>query len=735
MTPEIVVEARIADDLAHVEGTVRATGFDGPVAWRDVLTDAPLPATDLLARRAWPDRPARGAVTWREGPDGALAFTTTLPRRWAPNGHARGVIASDGGWLPQPVVDGRAPVATWRVSLTLPDGAVGAIGPAAGTGTLTAAVMGDRVGFRVLTHGVVTRITTPSVQVTYVGRRAPGRWRARVWAEVVDRALRGTTDTLTVAVGPDREQLARATPGLVLASDRLFRVTPTLERFHHRVAAEVIATSVAPVDDPFARAVLGAARARKVAQGWTARRYVQLGSFLPGLEALLYDGRTPYVADLFEEAVATPIDPLAPIAPMATGRLVVAQIVDGWGEPALDAVVAALAAGEDLDAAGLAGGLPPGWLRARARPSVGEDARVTVDAGAVTLVRDAPADAPIAPVRYTTPAGVATWLAGPGEALPLGPIARVTVDPDRHLPQTSRFGDAWPPRWRATVSGWIDTINLTDAYVEASGYAVVRRTDDPDDAIVGVAWTDREQWLGLRVGWQHRMGRPIDGLVRAQRLLLQVGPTVFNPALAATAGAPWALAGSAAWAWDTRVDAYFPLRGHRLSASVDGGYAPTTGASWTSARAGAAIVGSPHPAWAGAARIAAGAVRGDVAHRELALGGRDNLRAIAQSAALGDLRATAFVEGRWAALRNASIPLGAVWLDEIHLSAGVEGGALRVDGAPVGAIGVAGGLLFVGEWLGMAPGAVGFTVAAPVWWAGIADPAPATVYVRWGPEL
>ena len=735
MTPEFFVEATVSADLQGLTGTIRAGG-PGDRAWRDLLALAPLPATDLLARRTFPGHPARGRVAWQDA-EGGLAFVTTLPRRWAPNGHAAGAIASDGGWFPQPLIDGVAPTAVWHVTLHLPEGAVGALGGVSGVGTLTADITGDRVGFAVLAHGVLTTLAEDAAHVTVLSRRSPSRRLRRELATVADRALRttGATD-VTVAVVPDRERLARPTPGLVLASTRLFRVTPSLERFHRLAASEAIVAAAVPLDDPWARAFVGAARARAITTGWSARRFVQLGSFLPGLEAILYDGRTPYVGDLFEDPTFAPADPLAAVAPRATGRLAVVEVAEAWGEPAVQSVSDALSGGATVDAAGRAAGLPDGWLTARAQPPEDEDLRLSVTRGEATVTRFAPPGAPSIPVTLRVDGQPRTWFAAPGEALALGPVARIAVDPERHVPQVSRLGDAWPARWRATVSGFVDTVNLTDGYVEASGYAMVRRSDDPANAITGVAWTDREQWLGLRLGYLHRFGAPIDGLVRAHRFGVQLGPTVFNPALASTDVAAWALAASAAWTWDTRVDAVFPLRGHRIGLAGDVGVAPENDAGWLGLRAAATGVLSPHPSWAFVGRLGAGAVTGDVLHRELALGGRDNLRAISQSAALGDLRGTSFGEVRWAPVRNASVPvLGLAWLDEVHVAAGVEAGTVRVGADWASAVGLTGGLLFVVDQLGLSPGAVGFTIAAPVWTAGIAPQRPVTAYLRWGPEF
>lgn len=735
MTPEIVVEARVSDDLRSIGGTLRATGLDD-ATWTDVLAAAPLPATDLLARRAFPGRPARGSATWTVDGD-TLRFETHLPRRWAPNGRSAGVIASDGGWLPQPVVDGHAPTVRWRVTLALPDGAIGALGPAVGAGPLVAEVVGDRVGFVALAHGHVVRLDEDAADVTVLSRHPTSRRVRRELATLTDRALRTTGATeVVVAITPDRERLARATPGLVLASTRLFRVTPTLERFHRLAASEAIVAAAVPIDDPWARAVVGAARARTIATGWSARRWVQLGSFLPGLEAILYDGRTPYVGDLFEDATFAPPDPLAPIAPRATGRLAVAQLADGWGDRAVHTVTDALIAGATLEDAGRAASLPDGWLAARKATVALDDLRLDVTGGVARVTRHAAPDAPLAPIGLQVDDADQIWFAAPGEVHEVGPVDRIVVDPRRHVPQTSRLGDSWPPRWRATVSGFVETINLTDRYVEASGYAIVRRSDDPDDAITGVAWTDREQWLGLRLGWLHRLGRPIDGLVRAHRITVQMGPTVFNPALAPTDGARWAIAVSSGWTWDTRVDGWFPLRGHWVTVSGDTGLAPENETGWASLRTGAAGVLSPHPSIALVGRVGGAVATGEVAHRALALGGRDNLRAIAQGDALGDLRGTAFGEARWAPIRNASVPLlGLVWLDEVHVAVGVEAGAVRVGADPAAAIGVAGGLLFVGDAFGLAPGAIGFTVAAPLWTAGLPAQAPVTAYLRWGPEF
>jgi len=294
----------------------------------------------------------------------------------------------------------------------------------------------------------------------------------------------------------------------------------------------------------------------------------------------------------------------------------------------------------------------------------------------------------------------------------------VVLDPGRLIRQTSRRGDAWPPRFVWLWAAWIDSISITERYASGSATVWARGRDDTRNIWSLSGSIDQQDLPALSVGWLHRRGPLQDGLARPHRFSAWVTPAWSNPRFAegdSTVG------GGVGYAWDTRVSALFPLRGQRLAITVSGGLAPEEGTTWAAVRTAAGGVVSPHPRWAFAGRVSAAAARGDTVQRLLWIGGPGVGVSLTPGAEIGDLRGVIQGEVRWAPIRHASLPLlGLAWLSEIQLTAGTEALTLRTTEGPwARGVGLTAGTAVVVDLLGAKPGMLGVTAGVPAWVEGV----------------
>jgi hypothetical protein len=106
---------------------------------------------------------------------------------------------------------------------------------------------------------------------------------------------------------------------------------------------------------------------------------------------------------------------------------------------------------------------------------------------------------------------------------------------------------------------------------------------------------------------------------------------------------------------------------------------------------------------------------------------------------VGSNQAVGMLEWRWAPIRNWSLWLPYLWLTELQVSGGVEGGWVgglvqegEISGTGDGALalGWTAGLGIAGDWFGARPGLLTLTFARPVWTAGITEAPQLQVYLR-----
>jgi hypothetical protein len=722
----VELTATLAPDGRTIHGVARVTG-PGWV-WADPVAALPDPPSDLHAARTFPGEWDRGAVEVDAAGDG-WRFTTVLPERFGAVGATgRGTFAN-GGWYPQPLVDGGLPEVAWTVSLTLPPGTVGALGGAAGEGTLRFAGVADRVPLAVV-RGEEVGWLAPGVAL--VSPRVPGRRWLREVAAALPEGAAGV-----VARAPLRRRLTADGPGLVYVSDRAFRVTPGLEPAHRRGVARGLAAGLSGLGDDFDRDFVGAAATRDEPG---VQRLLGVFRWVPQVNWVLTSQRIPFWAEATGQV--WPADPVADdlselFDPHWPGPAAVEWVAGHHGEAAVAAVADALSAGEPSP-------VDVGLLR---RPPPVEDLQLAVDGAAVTVTRPAPPGSPelAAIVRVDGVDRALSLPPGPTTLFLPEPPRRVALDPDRLLPPSSRAGDSWPPRWDVTLAGWVDGVNLSRGQVWLGGQGTLRRWYDTHDLFLGSVYNSPSDLVGVRAGYLRKEGPLLDGISRPWRLRLDVGSALLNPAFSPTDGLAATVDTAVSVAWDDRVDLDFPRRGQRVGVGVGGGVIPGSTEAWTSANANAAWVGSPHPRVAFAGRAVASVARSSAPHRLLVLGGDSGIRSVPALPAcpeegaapepclpVGTGRLTGVLELRTAPIRNASVPGFLAWGSELQLTLGLEGLLARVDGGPVSATGVTLTALGLADLLGVETTELGLTAAFRTSSSGLPLPAdaPPELYLR-----
>ncbi len=751
---EIVVRAAVAEDMRTISGTLEVRG-DG-LTLSDPLALLPLPQDDLTTFRTFPGAPETGAVQWLPVGDRTWSFVSVLPRRYGALGALpeRGLWAN-GGWYPQPVeARGGLPVADWDVQVTLPPGAVGALGDTTGEGTLSWAGRGERVGLAVLVEGRLTSLGPPEARVILLEDRRSRALRDQELAAVFARANpEEGLSRVVVVEAPMFRRLVRSGPGLVFLSDRAFRLTRPLQRYHRVPVARGLLAATLPLEDPWLRSIAAEPLVRSYGAldgAGSPTAWLRFGRFIPWVDLVLSDGRTAFVGELFDEV--HPSDPLRDDLTELYRAPTPAQVVSAWlddlGGPGTASEVGRLVLlGESLGTALAATGLEPDLARAWADPLPDQDLSLSVQRAEVgwevRVERDAEADAARQPVVVSVDGERQTWLTSPGpdeftwtrDSRP----TRVALDPDRHLAQRETAYDTWPARWTPTVAAAVYNVNLTQRSATGLAWLNLRRRYDTRNRFQGVAYTDERNLLGARVTYRRAFGPLKDRLFRTHGAWISLGGALLSEAFRPTRDGRVAVGGGVGYSWDTRVDWFFPTSGHRIWVSGDGGLVPGSGSWWGAVRGGGTWIWSPHPRHALAVRARVGAGTGAVEHRLFSLGGDSAMRGVPAGQVVGSNQAVGVVEWRWAPLRNWSVWLPTLWLTELQLAGGVEGGwvgglvrdgDVSAPGEGAMALGCTAGLGIAGDWFGARPGLLTLTLARPLWAVGIPEAPQLQVYLR-----
>ncbi|MCB9665928.1 MAG: hypothetical protein H6732_17615 [Alphaproteobacteria bacterium] len=743
--PAVRLVATVDADLRTVRGELRAEDLDD-ATWVDPLADLPVPADGLEEARTFPVRANAGTVRFHAHGD-RVVFEAVLPRRWGDLGATAHGLFANGGWYPQPLVDGRLPEVRWEVQVQLPDDTTGALGDAAGRGLLSWTGTADRASLAVVPGGQVTRVQGEGVDVRLITRRRPRLGLRRHLPDQLALAtFEGRRWTGVVVESPLRRRLVRPGAGLAYLSDRAWRVFPGFARLHHDPVVRGLLTAWSGQAGALEREVVGAALGRVHETRLRRRLQVDLlglTKWIPLVDTAIYNREMAFKAELFDRVL--PSDPVADdlaerFAPHAPGTLVVAQLGDTLGRPAVETLGRRLAAGWTLDAALAAAGVPEDGVARWRQAYPEQDYVVRLEGSTAHLRRDAPDDAPAETLVVDVDGRRRTWAVpvGPAETtLALdAPPRRLALDPERHTGQASRAGDVRPAPLRWTLWGQLSGINVAQGFASAFVQLTARGAADTHNATALLLWTDQRARLGTSLRWTRYAGRLIQPTVREHALTLGLDTAWLNPTFPGTdLAAPLSVGGTASYRWDSRTGLFFPRRGGRLRLTVSAGGTPGSGQTYVRVltHATTEIPAGTRVVFAG--RLATGLAATDIPQERLAFGGDEGVRGLPDRAVQTGTQTVASLEVRGVPLSQGSVPLGLGWLRDVQLLAGVDVGIGSTEGRTVAAAGAVGGVGFVADLFGLTPASATVVVGVPLWTRGIAlDPYawPVELYIVWG---
>ena len=714
----------------HVDGSVSA---DLRTITATLLSPQPvgtcplalaLPSGDLDTQRTGPGRPDGGAQTAEPGPDG-LRVTTRLPRRYGDTASLpHQGLWSNGTWLPA-----TGSPEPWTASLQLPAGTVGVLNgtvrPADSDALLTWTGVADRLALAVLParRAPITRVAANVGEITFVGLAAQRpNVQKQVLALVEQDWPFADPPRIVVVSDRDRQRLATAGPGVVYLSDRAFRLSPGLARFHWpavRRALYAAALGELPAWDASFLATL-------VAEGRPAPsvdRALGWASWNPIIDELLTDGTLPFYSDTFNEARPDPPDPLLALAGARAPREAALQLLDLLGADrakllVTEALAQRGAAGGPVRAAAAALGVDGGGMAGWGAPADPEqDYRIEVEGGRPARVQRAGGGA-AEPVVVEADGTRSVWLAPAGPStVPLPPqTLQAAVDPDAHAADSTRHNNRGPPRWHTIATGWVTDISPSQDSFTAWANLAFRRQGDTQNLFLVGARHDPQDLLSLSVGYVRSFGPLVDRRSRQHRVYVTAGPSLLDGAYKNTASGEYVVGAAMAYSFDSRAADTHAMSGRRLSFGAGGGTRIGVDEQWASAGASWVELVPLHPRHVVALRTRAGWASGEVEHRLLPLGGADAVRSVGETEVIGNQRLVANVEYRWAMFRDASIPLPLAWLTELQVVPGFDAGVVWVDGEalPTTATGATIGLYWIVDIFGARPTLVGTSAAFPI---------------------
>lgn len=743
--PEVTLTATVGPDLRTVTGTLLLPP-DADLDVVDALTTLPVPEPELEVARTFPGAIDRGTMTFTRDGD-VVAFTARLPKRWGDVGATGKGLYGNGAWYPTPLRDGALVPLRWTVHVAAPPDATLVVGGTTAHGTLDWSGDSDRVSLAVVPRGRTTPLQGEGWSVDLVTRGRPRRALVRNLADQLPLAVEeGHTWTGTVVQAPLRRRLVRPGQELAYVSDRAFRTFTWFQRTHREAVVRGLVTAWQGDPDPFVREVGGAAFGRVHNDRLVRRTTVNLlglTRWIPFVDAALYTREMAFQQEVLHRVVPTDrvADDLAErFAPHAPGTQVAAQVADTYGAAAAQRLGRHLALGWSLSEAATAAGVPLEALdRWRVPYPSDQDYTLALDDDTVTVHRSVDDGAPAETVVVAIDGERRTWEA-PGHVDTVSwtldaPPHRVVLDPDRHTAQRSRIGDTQPARIRWTLWGQVASISASQAF--ASAYAVVtaRGAADTYNQVRLVLSTNQRERLSGLFGYTRYFGPLTQPTVRQHSVTLGVEGTWLNPNFPSDAPIPYVIGGSASYAWDNRESTLFPRNGGRVAVGVSAGGAPGEGREYFRVSARGAFQKAWHPRHVLAGRLATGFAATDIPQQRLTFGGWSGVRGIPDDVVQTDVQGVASLEYRPVLLSQGSVPLWLLWLRDVNLLLGIDGGVGLDDGTRVSAVGASAGLGLITDNFGVSPGAVTATFAWPLWTEGLdlsSEKLPFQVYVTWG---
>jgi hypothetical protein len=726
-TPTITLTATLRDDLQTITGELIVEDGEG-VRFIDALSMLPQPESDTVALRTWPRDPEQGWVDITERDRDTLSFYAILPRRYDASGlvPGRGVFLN-GLWHPQPVRGTALEDATWDVTLTLPDGVVGTLNGTYGTGELHWQGHAERLAISAIPGGEIRRMPLEAGELVVVDSRARPRLDERLTAMVEDSWPGPMAPDALVVVTPSRRRLCRPGPDVLFLSDRAFRATGGLWRYHLPAVRLGLLSASLPIEESWQRHLAAAAISERLYTEPTPEELLGWFSWIPQIDDLLYDGRMPFFSEIFNET--WPGDPLADDLQEIVDRRIPARAllhrIDAlYGEGSTYRLATALLSGRSLHEATIAAGVPPAvlsdWLGWEPAAELSVDVEeLTDESWRITVDRVAEDRAPVEPVVVVIDEVERRLLLGPGSDRAIieqpYPPSAVQIDPDRQLLQVDRSDDRWPERWTAVVSFFPYELNLRTARLSAYANLGLRRQYSTLWRYDLGVYTDPENLIGTSVRATRYLGPLIDRRYRVLRVWGGVGSAVLDADFRPITGSPVVTEAFLGTAWDTRERLALVRSGHRISAAVGAGMIPGSTERWASTGMTLLAQQPLGGRVVAVGRVKGGLASGDLEHRLLALGGSSAVQGLPPAAMLGNDRAVASGELRWLALHNVSVPIPLAWVSEMQVSGGADVGTSSRDGVRTSAVGWSGGLGFVADIVGADPNFGGIWVAGPVW--------------------
>ncbi len=647
-----LVFARVADQAAGVDPSIIppsaepqlfAAGFEeGGFRRLRIVVDGQ-PCRPRPVAGAWPVPLVACRGTFRAGQPikARIEGVVDIPDRFGPFGRRKQQVTLLGGWFPTVGLPGQPAFSgTVRARVSVPPEHAAVVGR-----TYSAYPPAPAPEPRWV-EGTVENPTIPLIVLpARTGTRPAGRGRIRwisgrrftddstalrqaeltvdtleeVLATLADESLPlpSADEPLLVVEAPLRRNLARAGPGVVLVSDRAFRLLPfeRFFRFHRYPIVREVTTAWAHGQvrrDRFrhvsADAVGAYLRDRFIARtaGYAEDLFDVLlfWSFIPAVDSILYAPQTAFIEAYFR--VADETDPLRvnlvdPPSPWPRGRLIYEKLLDRAGPRATPAAMNRLALGasleETLDAtlgSGQTGPFLETWLGPypklqyrletwRSEPIEGSLCAPAAQCHLVSVDVSRSGAAVVEPVqlRLTDDDGaerfvwtetssravrtVTATLAASLDLVELDPWDRIAETPTVDIP-SPKFDNRSHPRWRVLVNSFNLQLSPTAGTLDSDLNLAVSRVRD-------VYWR-----FGISAGFSPQAlslsGRAIRRFghrVTPDRLAHWVGGSVGGQQLRddfADAEANYALTGQLFYGYDDRLTAWAPEPGLGLRAAV-----------------------------------------------------------------------------------------------------------------------------------------------------------------------
>lgn len=656
---EAAIDARVADDLETVEVTAEyrltataALDRIGVVLAADRYRTPPEPLLPAAEREVFPGgvdeggfddvavtvngrdcRPetvtlaqeARmlfcpGRLSPGEAVEVMVRATLTVPERYGPFGRIGRQVTLAGAWYPYLArPDGRPARGRHRIRVSVPEG----MGAVVGSAVFPPIPSGRRTFVQEEETGQVALVVLPPfVTLRSVGpfrfvRRPPlsdpeVRRNAQV-EEALRDALRFLLEEgrppkapLLVVEAPLRHNLARATEGPVLISDRAFRIFP-MDRFfafHRYPVLRELFTGLALRDHPHVTAdAIG---------GWTLDRYVasrvgraedafdvlSFWSFIPAVDSLLYAPQLPFVGAYFR--LIEEEDPLRPNLidfpdPKPRGKILYEKLLDRLGRRETDRVFSEVLAGEPLDKAigARLGPATEGFLATWLGPYPDVRYRLlehdSVPCGdgcfeaRVRIERDGDRVAEPIQVRLEDDDGNErfVWSEPTADAVRVvtatlaAPLSEVTLDPNGRLAETPSAEVPSPKLDNVSDPRWRFLLNNFNVLLAASAGQIDTALDVGFSRVRDVRWrfAARGAFSPASVSLSGRATRYFGHAVTPDSLSQWIGLTVageyLRPEFSEVSEAGFALSGALYYGYDDRRTVWAPESGTGLRLALD----------------------------------------------------------------------------------------------------------------------------------------------------------------------